>query len=164
MHGTASDPLTQQQVKDLRTAFPRALWQNKFMASTVTAILIASEGALDPGIAMTKKIVVNWKRQLAGGNLQQHEIWQTPHSKAYQHLGPIQLYRKTMASLGWEAIGPWTVQTDGQGTTRNILDWDDFVPRSWRMPDRGNGPRLPRPGSIIRVPEKESMRLPLRDG
>ena len=29
MHGTASDPLTQQQVKDLRTAFSRALWQNK---------------------------------------------------------------------------------------------------------------------------------------
>jgi len=127
MHGTASDPLTQQQAKDLRTAFSRALWQNKFMASTVTAILIASEGALDPGIAMTKKIVVNWKRQLAGGNLQQHAIWETPHSKAYQHLGPIQLYRKTMASLGWEAIDPWTVQVDDQGTTKNILDWDDFI-------------------------------------
>ena len=53
MHGTASDPLTQGQMKDLRTAFSRSLWKNKFLASTITAILVATEGALDPGVAMT---------------------------------------------------------------------------------------------------------------
>ena len=108
------------------------------MASTVTAILIASEGAPDPGIAMTKKIVVNWKRQLAGGNLQHHDIWSTPHSRAYQHLGPIQLYRKTMASLGWVAIDPWNVQVDEQGTVKNILDWDDFGKASDHSKTKGS--------------------------
>ena len=164
MHGTASDPLTQQQVKDLRTAFSRALWQNKFMASTVTAILIASEGALDPGIAMTKKIVVNWKRQLAGGNLQHHDIWSTPHSRAYQHLGPIQLYRKTMASLGWVAIDPWNVRVDEQGTVKNILDWDDFVPQVMENARQREWTKAAKTRKHYRGAEKASTKRPRKDG
>ena len=78
MHGTASDPLTQGQMKDLRTAFSRSLWENKFMASTITAILVATEGALDPGVAMTKRIIVNWRKQLDAGNIQYHALWENP--------------------------------------------------------------------------------------
>ena len=112
------------------------------MASSVTAILIASEGALDPGIVMTKKTVVNWQRQLGIGNIQNHSIWDQDHSSAHQHLGPIQLYRKTIAPIGWKAKDPWTVQVDEEGTTKNVLEWDEFVPqvmeearqREWTKP------------------------------
>ena len=66
MYGTASDPLTAQQIKDLRIAFARALWKGKFMASTITSLLVSNRGALDPAVGMTKKVTVNWKRQLVG--------------------------------------------------------------------------------------------------
>ena len=51
-----------------------------------------------------------------------------PLSGAHQHLGPINLHRKTIASLGWEARDPWTVITEEGGEPRSILDWDEFVP------------------------------------
>eukprot|EP00919_Chromeraceae_sp_WS-2016_P079427 GHVR01187986.1.p2 GENE.GHVR01187986.1~~GHVR01187986.1.p2 ORF type:complete len:147 (+),score=12.55 GHVR01187986.1:847-1287(+) len=44
LHGSTSDPITQAQIKDLRTAFSRALLKTKYMASSITALLITSRG------------------------------------------------------------------------------------------------------------------------
>ena len=126
MYGTASDPLTAQQFKDLRTTFARALWRSNYMASAITSLLVTNRGALDPAVGMTEKIVVSWKKQLLGGRIPDHPIWQKPVSKAHQHMGPIHLYRKTMESIGWLALDPGkVVLPDGQ--IKEADHWDEFV-------------------------------------
>eukprot|EP00972_Heterocapsa_arctica_P054858 8088225-Heterocapsa_arctica.AAC.1 len=51
----------------LRTNLFEALWPNKYMCCKATRLMLADEGELEPKLAIIKKVLVNWPRQIEGG-------------------------------------------------------------------------------------------------
>eukprot|EP00972_Heterocapsa_arctica_P107999 15906119-Heterocapsa_arctica.AAC.1 len=51
----------------LRGRFATALWPKKYVAWKVTGLLLVDKREVEPGIAIVKKIRVNWLRQMEAG-------------------------------------------------------------------------------------------------
>eukprot|EP00972_Heterocapsa_arctica_P031556 4647722-Heterocapsa_arctica.AAC.1 len=65
-YGAASDPFTQAQINTLREKYTQALWPKKFMACRTTGLMLIDKGAIEPGVNVIKKMMVNWLRQTEG--------------------------------------------------------------------------------------------------
>eukprot|EP00972_Heterocapsa_arctica_P007832 1141279-Heterocapsa_arctica.AAC.1 len=51
----------------LRTSFFEALWSKQYMCCKATGLMLADKGELEPKLAIIKKVLVNWLRQIEAG-------------------------------------------------------------------------------------------------
>eukprot|EP00972_Heterocapsa_arctica_P027671 4069519-Heterocapsa_arctica.AAC.1 len=64
------------------------------MACRTTGLLLADKGELEPKIAITKKVLVNWLRQIEGGIPESiAEVWDKYAAYTGNARGPFNYYR-----------------------------------------------------------------------
>eukprot|EP00972_Heterocapsa_arctica_P085999 12672356-Heterocapsa_arctica.AAC.1 len=89
--------------------------------------MLADKGELEPSLAITKKALVNWLRQIEGGI--SDEIYERWHEYAVytgNPRGPINYFRRIMKDLGWTDNTPSNI-TDHEGVTHDLKYWQSFV-------------------------------------
>eukprot|EP00972_Heterocapsa_arctica_P059908 8836594-Heterocapsa_arctica.AAC.1 len=126
-YGAATDPFTQAEIKTFRTNFFEALWPKTYMCCKSTGLMLADKGELEPKLSITKKLLVNWLRQIEGGISEEiFERWEQYAIYTGISRGPINYFRREMKDLGWVDNTPTNI-TDHNGTTRELNDWPTFV-------------------------------------
>eukprot|EP00972_Heterocapsa_arctica_P107074 15773671-Heterocapsa_arctica.AAC.1 len=63
-YGAAVDPFAIAQLNTLRGKYTQALWPKTYVARRTVGLLIIDKGEVEPGMNVTKKILVNWLRQI----------------------------------------------------------------------------------------------------
>ncbi len=78
------------------------------------------KGELDPGLSITKKVLVNWLRQIEGGISDEvAERWEEYAIRTGNPRGPINYFRRVMKDIGWTDNTPTNI-TDHEGVTRDL--------------------------------------------
>eukprot|EP00972_Heterocapsa_arctica_P093941 13855431-Heterocapsa_arctica.AAC.1 len=85
--------------------------------------MLADKGELEPKLAITKKVLVNWLRQVEGGLAEEtFDRWKQYAVYTGNPRGPIHYFRREIKYLGWIDNAPTNI-TDGQGVTRELSEW-----------------------------------------
>eukprot|EP00972_Heterocapsa_arctica_P009383 1381115-Heterocapsa_arctica.AAC.1 len=74
------------------------------MSCRTTGLLLADKGELEPKLAITKKVLVNWLRQVEGGLPEQKkeaEIWEQYAVYTGNARGPMNYFRREIKALVW---------------------------------------------------------------
>eukprot|EP00972_Heterocapsa_arctica_P056644 8361201-Heterocapsa_arctica.AAC.1 len=101
-YGAAVDPFTQVEIKSLRIKLLEALWPKQYMACRTTGLLLADQGELEPTLAITKKVLVNWLRHIEGGLPEDtFEMWEQYAVYTGNARGPINYFKREIKDLGW---------------------------------------------------------------
>eukprot|EP00972_Heterocapsa_arctica_P084055 12383371-Heterocapsa_arctica.AAC.1 len=85
--------------------------------------MLADKGELERSLSMTKKVLVNWLRQIEGG--MPEEIDETCEQYAAytgNPRGQINYFRRVMKDIGWVDNTPINI-TDHEGVNRDLKDW-----------------------------------------
>eukprot|EP00972_Heterocapsa_arctica_P069492 10267388-Heterocapsa_arctica.AAC.1 len=70
------------------------------MACRTTGLLLADQGELEPKIAITKKVLVNWPRQIGGGIPEGiAEMWDKYAAYTGNAREPLNYFRKEIKHL-----------------------------------------------------------------
>eukprot|EP00972_Heterocapsa_arctica_P002455 354797-Heterocapsa_arctica.AAC.1 len=89
--------------------------------------MLADKGELEPKLAITKKVLVNWLRQVEGG-FPEETAWRWEQCAVYtgNACGPSNYFWREIKELGWTDNTPTHI-TDHTGHTMDISDWPSFV-------------------------------------
>eukprot|EP00972_Heterocapsa_arctica_P049468 7281297-Heterocapsa_arctica.AAC.1 len=89
--------------------------------------MLADKGELEPSLAITKKVLVNWLRQIEGGISEEiYDRWDEYAVYTGIPRGPINYFRRIMKDIGWIDNTPTNI-TDHEGVNRDLQDWQSFV-------------------------------------
>eukprot|EP00972_Heterocapsa_arctica_P077682 11456331-Heterocapsa_arctica.AAC.1 len=85
--------------------------------------MLADKGELEPSLAITKKVLVNWLRQIEGGIPEEiYDRWDEYAIYTGISRGPINHFRRSMKDLGWTDNSPTNI-TDHEGVNRDLQNW-----------------------------------------
>eukprot|EP00972_Heterocapsa_arctica_P076199 11242884-Heterocapsa_arctica.AAC.1 len=85
------------------------------MSCTATGLMLADKGELEPKLAITKKVLVNWLRQVEGGLPEETiERWEQYAAYTGNPRGPMNYFRREIKYLGWTDNTPTNI-TDHKG-------------------------------------------------
>eukprot|EP00972_Heterocapsa_arctica_P026227 3861220-Heterocapsa_arctica.AAC.1 len=89
--------------------------------------MLADKGELEPKLAITKKVLVNWLRQVEGRfPYLTFERWEQNAVYTGNPRGPINYFRREVKYLDWIDNAPTNI-ADHQGVTRERSEWPGFV-------------------------------------
>eukprot|EP00972_Heterocapsa_arctica_P095799 14131181-Heterocapsa_arctica.AAC.1 len=90
------------------------------MSCRTTGLMLADQGELEPKLAITNKVLVNWLRQVEGGLPDETaERWEQYAVYTGNPRGPINYFRREIKDLGWIDNTPTNI-TDHTGLTREL--------------------------------------------
>eukprot|EP00972_Heterocapsa_arctica_P076174 11239264-Heterocapsa_arctica.AAC.1 len=127
------------------------------MCCKATGLMLAEKGELEPTLSITKKVLVNWLRQIEGGISEEiHERWEQYAVYTGIARGPINYSRRELEDLGWVDNTPQTSLTTmiSQGKSVNGPALSEMA---LKEPDSWLGKRLLKADQITKVLKEEFM-------